>query len=471
MHNETVDAVRGLHIPIKSSHYPRGSMPPAEGTSQNAMSMQARVHEQIGQWLQKQNTTPQPSPRIIVLAASACANLNVLSYVAEHFPVGEGLVYAGYEEVACDLITPIRLYQDNRPARYIGALKFRFQTDEGAAAFDVTLVSTWDEHDNDISLISVPEELIQAWLTFETECSRLLTTAVAYRDQVYIVGGMARSFEATVDWDDIYLPHDLKTSLLSDVDSFFDKGVTIYKDLNLKPFRKLLLAGDPGTGKTMLCGAIARRALQKGHFVIYVSGSNISGSEFWKIHQALEIASRASSPTVVLVEELDAYLKGDSKAQMLNVLDGSETPLNPQGTLLIATTNHPEQIDNRVMKRPGRLDRIFIIPELKDSDDARAMLKKYLGKAWKDEHGTIVSQLLGRPGAFVREVAVYALTMAAYQHENDLTLAMLQDSLDSLIAQIEAKDNFLTAHKDRSIGLLTEETRTSRRRRSEDTPF
>ena len=453
------------------SSIPPATKPTAEGTAQNAMSMQARVHEQIGQWLQKQNTPHQPMPRIIVLAASACANLNVLSYMAERFPVGDGLVYAGYEEVACEMITPIRLYQDNRPARYIGALKFRFENEDGTAAFDTILVSTWDEHDNDISLIGVPEPSIQAWLTFETECSRLLTTAVAYRDQVYIVGGMARSFEATVDWDDIYLPQDLKTSILNDVDSFFDKGIGIYKELNLKPFRKLLLAGVPGTGKTMLCGAIARRALQKGHFVIYVSGSNISGSEFWKIHQALEIASRASSPTVVLVEELDAYLKGDSKAQMLNVLDGSETPLNPQGTLLIATTNHPEQIDNRVMKRPGRLDRIFIIPELNDKDDAHAMLKKYLGKAWRDEHGDIVSQLLGRPGAFVREVAVYALTIAAYQHESILSLEMLQESLDSLVAQIEAKDNFLTAHKDRGIGLIGDANRAARRRRSEDTPF
>ena len=156
---------------------------------------------------------------------------------------------------------------------------------------------------------------------------------------------------------------------------------------------------------------------------------------------------------------------------MLNVLDGSETPLNPQGTLLIATTNHPEQIDNRVMKRPGRLDRIFIIPELNDKDDAHAMLKKYLGKAWRDEHGDIVSQLLGRPGAFVREVAVYALTIAAYQHESILSLEMLQESLDSLVAQIEAKDNFLTAHKDRGIGLIGDANRAARRRRSEDTPF
>jgi hypothetical protein len=54
----------------------------------------------------------------------------------------------------------------------------------------------------------------------------------------------------------------------------------------------------------------------------------------------------------------------------------------------------------------------------------------------------------------VREVAVYALTMAAYQHLNELSLDILQESLDSLESQIEAKDNFLTMHKDRSMGLI-----------------
>ena len=34
--------------------------------------------------------------------------------------------------------------------------------------------------------------------------------------------------------------------------------------------------------------------------------------------------------------------------------------MNSHGTLLIATTNYPDAIDERVMKRPGRLDRILL---------------------------------------------------------------------------------------------------------------
>ncbi|MGB1286728.1 MAG: AAA family ATPase, partial [Aggregatilineales bacterium] len=311
----------------------------------------------------------------------------------------------------------------------------------------------WDEDDDDLTLVAVPEKHVQHWLKFEAERTRIMGAATPFHDRVYIVGGTDVSFEANVDWDDIVLPTKLKDALLNDVDSFFATGVDVYRRLNLKPFRKLLFAGVPGTGKTMLCSAIARRALDNGHFVIYVSGSNMHGSEFWKIHQALDIAARADTPTIVLVEELDAYLNSDSKAQMLNVLDGSETPINAHGTLLIATTNHPERIDNRVMKRPGRLDRIFIIPELQSRDDAERMLKNYLGAAWQDDHSKIVPALIGKPGAFIREVAVYALTMAAYQHSEDLTLEVLQNSLDSLEEQIEVKDNFLTSHKKRDMGL------------------
>ena len=64
-----------------------------------------------------------------------------------------------------------------------------------------------------------------------------------------------------------------------------------------------------------------------------------------------------------------------------------------QGTLLLATTNHPEIIDDRVMKRSGRLDRVFIIPELNDNDVAEKMLREYLGEDWRDAHIEIVSSL------------------------------------------------------------------------------
>lgn len=419
------------------------------------MSATIRIHEQVCRWIQRTYIAQQSQPMIIAMSTSTCTNLSTLSYVQEGFSVGEGLVYAGYEEAPCDIISPIMIYHANKPTRRTGALLFKFNAEnDDSNGFEVLLVSTWDEDDDDLTLVAIPKQHVQRWLAFEAECTRIMGAATPFHDKVYIVGGTDVSFEANTAWDEIVLPDKLKDNILYDVDAFFARGVEVYKRLNLKPFRKLLFAGIPGTGKTMLCSAIARRALDAGHFVIYVSGSNMHGSEFWKIHQALDIAARADTPTIVLVEELDAYLNSESKAQMLNVLDGSETPINKHGTLLIATTNHPEKIDNRVMKRPGRLDRIFIIPELQSAEDAEKMLRNYLSAAWRDEHSQIVPRLLNKPGAFIREVAVYALTMAAYQHSDDLSLTLLEKSLDSLEEQIEAKDNFLTSHKKRDIGLV-----------------
>ena len=126
-------------------------------------------------------------------------------------------------------------------------------------------------------------------------------------------------------WNDVVLPATLKNDLLHDVRSFFAKGVEVYKQLKLKPFRKILLAGVPGTGKTMLCSALAKWALDQHFLVIYVSSADQNGATFWKIEQALAIAANSSIPTLIILEELDAYLHGHEKAMVLNVLDGSES--------------------------------------------------------------------------------------------------------------------------------------------------
>jgi SpoVK/Ycf46/Vps4 family AAA+-type ATPase len=252
----------------------------------------------------------------------------------------------------------------------------------------------------------------------------------------------------TVNWEDIILPARLKLDILEDVSSFFGKGIQVYKRLNLKPFRKLLLAGVPGTGKTMLCSALAKWAISQNYLVIYVSSAtkwqgDRYGSAFSKIQHALSVASSSSQPTLILLEELDAYLHPEEKALVLNVLDGNESSINDRGTLLVATTNYPEAIDERVLKRPGRLDRVFIIPEMRAQTDAEAMLRQYLGNTWRDEHLALVPKLVGYPGAFIREVAVYALTQMAYDDLTELSYDLLERSFNGLKEQLEARDDFL----------------------------
>jgi len=423
------------------------------------------MHERICNWIKSQYPPYCAENHELILAHSAIANVTALSYVFEQFAVGGGFHYSGQSPYPCDFISSVTAYFDERPGNRSGVMEFHFE--KADARFSVLVAAAWvydaDMHSSLICIASVPQAYIPQWLAFEKECARIYHSAIPYRGKVYIVGGVETTFDATVKWDDIYLPHPLKDDILKDIKAFFEKGVTIYQRLNIKPFRKLLFAGVPGTGKTMLCSAIAGWAQQRDYFVVYVSGSNQYGAKFWKIHEALEMAASSDAPTIVLVEELDSYLDDESKAQLLNVLDGNESPNNKHGTILIATTNHPEKIDDRVMKRPGRLDRIFIIPEMESEDTAQQMLQEYLGDSWRKEHAQIVPELIGRPGAFIREVALYALTMAAYEDQGDgLSLNTLHYSLNMLIDQIEAKDDFLTAHKRGEMGLTPEKRKAKR---------
>lgn len=429
--------------------------------------MSLPLHERICRWINQHYVPTQSATITLELTTHAICNITALEHVVNDFPVGDGFVYKGYQPYPCDEVSTFISYVENKPLYRSGALLFTFSDANGENSFDVLAVAGYlnDESMMDLIQISaIPEAHLQHWLTFEAEVSRIARSAIPHRERVFIIGGTEVSFDATVDWDDIHLPQEIKQNILEDVDSFFEKGVSIYQRLKINPFRKLLFAGVPGTGKTMLCSALAKWAQSKGYFVVYVSGSNQYGAQFWKIHQALEMAASSDAPTIVIVEELDAYLDDDSKAQLLNVLDGSETPQNQKGTVMIATTNHPEIIDNRVMKRPGRLDRIFIIPELENAEDAEQMLRAYLGDVWHEDHSNIVPELLGKPGAFIREVALHALTMAAYQQMDGLPLDVLQGSLDSLVKQIEAKDDFLTNRKRGSMDFAQSIERNGRRR-------
>lgn len=419
------------------------------------------THERICAWIDKHYAPHSEIESELIISNTVTANITALGYVADKFDVGEGFHFVDWQNYDCGIIPQVKTYADSRPALRSGGIVFSFESDE--AQFNVLVLSAWvydaDMNSNLITIASVPEAYNKQWLTFEKEVQRIFHSAIPYRGKVYIVGGVENTFDATVDMDDIYLEGSLKEDIMKDIDAFFEKGVGIYQRLNIKPFRKMLLAGVPGTGKTMLCSAIAGWGQEKDYFVIYVSGSNQYGAKFWKIHEALDMAASSDSRTIVIVEELDSYLDDENKAQMLNVLDGSESPGNKHGTILIATTNHPEKIDDRVLKRPGRLDRVFIIPEMESEDIAQKMLQQYLGDAWQDEHIEIISDLIGRPGAFIREVALYALTMAAYNNEEALSLAMLRNSFDTLVKQIEAKDDFLTAHKKQEMGLAAKAKR------------
>lgn len=415
-------------------------------------------YERLVTWAQEAWETRSPGREYVTIWASAeCSNQIAQNQIKTGRKLRGKAQYKGFELIDCPVIVPISDCGTRGKQMVLtatsGAYVFKFKDAKGKP-FEVLYASSYFDDDvQDLTAIAlVPSEYLDTWAAFEFACARAVRPRIRRRRDVYIIGGTDAFFDPTVDWEDVILPEDLKKHLLDDVEAFFSEGVEIYKKLRLAPFRKLLLAGVPGTGKTMLCAAMAKLAIQKRRIVVYVSGSDRDGATFEKIQRAFQAVAAARFPTLLIVEELDAYLHGEDKARILNVLDGIESPNNPKGSLLLATTNYPEAIDERLVKRPGRLDRIFVIPTIQDEVQANAMLRHYMGEHWQESHVAIVPQLVDQPGAFVREVALQARMLAAHERKTVVELEMLEKSVETLSVQMHQERDFLMQRRPMGLG-------------------
>ncbi|KAL6745073.1 P-loop containing nucleoside triphosphate hydrolase protein, partial [Haematococcus lacustris] len=131
----------------------------------------------------------------------------------------------------------------------------------------------------------------------------------------------------------------------------------------------VLLAGAPGTGKTLLAKAIAAES--------GVRMFTCSGTDFFDIYTGVGPRRiretfqkmRDNAPAILFVDEFDALGaarsgsgQGDESAAIINEMlvqmDGFE---DNRGVVVLGATNRPGAIDGALV-RPGRFDRIVYMP-------------------------------------------------------------------------------------------------------------
>lgn len=166
--------------------------------------------------------------------------------------------------------------------------------------------------------------------------------------------------------------------------------------------RGVLLAGRPGTGKTLTCRIAAATALAKGWTVFYLPDARA-------LEAALRIAA-AHAPALLIAEDLDRQLGGPRTAatdRILNALDGLDRSAR---IVVLATSNAPEALPAPLL-RPGRLDSCLLF-DLPDGPAALRLLELYLGARFPTVSSAELRELAGALDrllpASVREVATRA---------------------------------------------------------------
>jgi hypothetical protein len=140
--------------------------------------------------------------------------------------------------------------------------------------------------------------------------------------------------------------------------------------------RGVLLAGDPGVGKTLAAYVTAKKCVDNDWTFVYLSHA-----------QDLALGMRFAAqyaPCVLFVEDVDRIVAGEERTEeiddVLNAMDGVDT--KDKELIVVLTTNHLEKIP-AVALRPGRCDTLVMVT--RPDSKAAARLARLYGRGLIDD--------------------------------------------------------------------------------------
>lgn len=166
----------------------------------------------------------------------------------------------------------------------------------------------------------------------------------------------------------------------------------------------ILLYGPPGTGKTHIVKYLASNL--PGHTTLLISADQVA-----LLANYMQLA-RLLQPSMVVIEDVDLIgrhrneMRGPTEESLLNRLLNEMDGLHQDAEILfVLTTNRPEEIEEALSARPGRVDQAIEVPA-PDADCRTRLLQLYGAQMSisSDVIAVVVEQTEGVSAAFIKEL-------------------------------------------------------------------
>lgn len=177
----------------------------------------------------------------------------------------------------------------------------------------------------------------------------------------------------------------VNTKAIIDEAEVFFKNLDVYEELGEAKARKILLYSDPGMGKTATITSYCHHAIKEdvGTVVLIWPTSQIDSSDILNFLSKHSVYTPECTRMILVIEDIGGgEREGSGQARavdnsMLDLLDGLQV-IFKLPTLIIATTNYPQNLLSALADRPGRFDLLLKLNP--PSYEERVALVEFIGK-------------------------------------------------------------------------------------------
>lgn len=232
---------------------------------------------------------------------------------------------------------------------------------------------------------------------------------------------------------------EIKEDVLRIVDSLVNPEK--YRKLGARPTKGLILAGPPGTGKTMIAKAMAKDA--GVNFIEAVGSDFIEKYVGVGAQRVRELFHRARQckPAIVFIDEIDAVggsRDGESNSEHIQTVNAFLSELDGfsdnEGILVIGATNRLDSLDS-AFTRAGRFDLTLNVSLPDREGREKILLVHSKNKVLSDDIDLkdISVQTVGFSGAELENLLNESALIAGSKNQDSITKENIEDAFFKII--------------------------------------